>query len=128
MFTVTVKAGLKRDRKAQKRPEKDLPKPPSRIARQLALAYLVERLIEEGKIKNYAEAARRLGVTRARMAQITNLASLSTEIQEGILLGRAQTSERRLRSHQTNGLHAVCNLVTNNVVRPSRLGIVAPTR
>ncbi len=55
-FTVTVRAGLKKEKKARERLEKELPEPPSRIARQLALAYLVDRLMEQGKVKNYAEA------------------------------------------------------------------------
>jgi hypothetical protein len=94
-FTVKVKAGLKREKPEQ--PEKELLQPPSRIARQLALAHLVERMVDEGKIRNYAEAARRLGVTRARMSQILNLLTLPHAVQERILLGREHLSERRLR-------------------------------
>ena len=36
--------------------------PPTRLARQLALAHLVERLVESGKMESYSVAARRLGV------------------------------------------------------------------
>jgi hypothetical protein len=36
------------------------------------LAYHVERLIENGVLKDYAEAARPLGLTRARIIQISN--------------------------------------------------------
>ncbi len=97
-FTVTVKAGLKREKKAKERRKRELPQAPSRIARQLALAYLVERLIEAGKIKNYAEAAQKLGVTRARMTQIMNLISLRTETQNAILTGQLRLPERQFRS------------------------------
>ena len=100
-FTVKVKAGLKREKPEQ--PEKELPKPPTRIARQLALAYLVERMVDEGKIRNYAEAARTLAVTRARMSQILNLLTLPPAVQERILLGRKPLSERRLRGGGPDG-------------------------
>ena len=72
-------------------------KPPSRAARQLALAYHIERLVDDGAIKDYAEAARMLGVTRARMSQVMNLLVLSPEFQERILHGDGQATERRLR-------------------------------
>ena len=68
----------------------------TRIARMLALAYFVERQVETGVIKDYAEAARRLGISRARMSQIVNLINLSVSFQETILLG-AKVSERGLR-------------------------------
>ncbi len=69
---------------------------PTRIARQLALAYHVERLIESGALKDYADAARRLGITRARMTQIANLRWLACGVQERILAGE-RVSERGLR-------------------------------
>ena len=81
--------------------EKSTPSPsPSvpRIARQLALAHYIDRLVENGGIKDYAEVARRLGITRARMAQVTNLLNLSPQFQESILSGKLRISERRLRS------------------------------
>lgn len=96
-FTVTVKAGLKKEQETQKRTEKELPQPPARIARQLALAYLVERLIDQGKIRNYAEASRRLSVTRARLSQIANLINLPSETQNAILLGQIRDTESQLR-------------------------------
>ena len=42
----------------------------------LALAHYVERLVEEGAVRSYADAARQLGVSRARMSQILNLLNL----------------------------------------------------
>ena len=63
----------------------------------LALAYYIERLIEAGDIKNYSDAARKIGVTRTRMTQIRNLLNLSPRIQEAILLGKSTISERQLR-------------------------------
>ena len=37
---------------------------------------MLERLVEEGTIANYADAARQLGVTRARITQLINLPCL----------------------------------------------------
>ncbi len=69
----------------------------SRVARTLALAYHIERLLESGELEDYAEAARIFRVTRARMTQVMNLLSLSADIQESLLSGTLQASERRLR-------------------------------
>ena len=52
--------------------------------------------MEQGKLKNYAEAAGVLGVTRARMARIMSLLYLSPALQEAILDGRLVVSERQL--------------------------------
>jgi hypothetical protein len=70
----------------------------SRLARQLALAYHVERLIEAGVLRDYAQAARLLGVSRARLTQIVDLLGLPTAVQEGILAENVGGSERALRS------------------------------
>ena len=73
------------------------PQPVSRAARMLALAHHVERLVEAGELGGYAEAARVLGITRARVTQIMNLLLLAPEIQEAILTGRLRAGERSLR-------------------------------
>ena len=64
----------------------------------LALAYHVDDLVERGVLKSYADAADRLGITRARMSQVLQLMNLSAVIQEEILTGSIAPSERRLRS------------------------------
>ncbi len=64
----------------------------------LALAHYVERLVDEGSVKSYADAARQLGVSRARMSQIMNLLNLPPGVQEGLLLGDLHLSERRVRA------------------------------
>lgn len=71
---------------------------PSRIARQLALAYQVEQFVDEGSLKSYAEAAQRLGITRARMSQIVGLLLLPIEMQEAVLFGDVEVSERGMRA------------------------------
>ena len=63
----------------------------------LALAHHIERLIEVGELTDYAEAAQALGLTRARLTQITQLLQLAPEVQEQVLLGTLTWTERRLR-------------------------------
>jgi hypothetical protein len=56
-----------------------------RVARLLALAHRLERLVRTGVVKDYAEAARLGHVTRARVSQIMSLLYLAPDIQEMIL-------------------------------------------
>lgn len=44
---------------------------PARIARQLALAHALQRRVEAGEFADYADMARALGFTRARITQIS---------------------------------------------------------
>ena len=53
----------------------------------LALAHYIERQVEDNAIPDYAAAARALGLTRARITQITGLLLLAPEIQERVLDG-----------------------------------------
>ena len=69
----------------------------SRAARMLALAHHIDRLVNMEILKDYAHAARILGLTRARMAQVIKLLLLSPHLQESILSGKLQVSERQLR-------------------------------
>ena len=74
-----------------------------RVARMLALAHRIDEMIGTGELRNLADAARRLDLTRARVTQIANLLLLAPEIQEVILAlppvtnGRDPVSERTLR-------------------------------
>ena len=56
-----------------------------RIARLLALAHHLERLVVKGAVKDYAQLARLGNVSRARITQIMNLLLLAPDIQEAIL-------------------------------------------
>ena len=75
-----------------------------RVTRLLGLAHRIEGLIRTGEMKDWAEAARLIGVTRARMTQIANLLLLAPGIQEIILNllpvveGRDYVKEHNLRS------------------------------
>src|SRR5713101_1014372 len=83
-------------------PEKPSARVP-RVARLLALAHRIDGMIRLGELRDWAEAARLIGVTRARMTQIANLLLLAPGIQEALLDSRQVRggpnllSERELR-------------------------------
>lgn len=90
MTSIRFKAGLRRAK-----PEP--PKPPTRLARMIALAHLVDRWMECGVVRNYSEAAERLGITRARMSQLMNVLLLTPPEMERVLLGDDGRTERAMR-------------------------------
>jgi len=61
----------------------------------LALAHAVQARIENGEFKDYAEVARRNGLTRARLTQIMNLLLLAPDIQEEVLNMEAEVGRSR---------------------------------
>src|SRR5262245_41551203 len=65
----------------------------SRVARLIALAYTIGAKIRAGEIAALADAARRLGLTRARMTQIANLTRRAP-----VERGRDPVSERSPRT------------------------------
>jgi crotonobetainyl-CoA:carnitine CoA-transferase CaiB-like acyl-CoA transferase len=74
---------------------------PARIARQVALAHALRRRLERGEFADFADMARQLGFTRARVTQLMDLL-LAPEVQEEILFlelppGAQPVSERGLR-------------------------------
>ncbi len=92
---VRMAAGLARARRTRAASaDHDGPKPPTRAmasaerrARRLALAYVIERAIDDGRLRDYAHAARVLGVSRARVTQVMNLLLQPVAAQERILHG-----------------------------------------
>ena len=75
---------------------------PARVARQLALAHALQRRVDRGEFADYADLARGLGFTRARITQLMNLLLIATDIQEEILFlhvppGRQPITEHALR-------------------------------
>lgn len=72
-----------------------------RVSRLMALAIRMQQLVEDGV--TYAELARLVGVSRARLTQIMNLTLLAPDIQEALLFlptkrsGRDGITERQLR-------------------------------
>jgi hypothetical protein len=104
--TVTYTLEITRGRKGQKRvagppppPEQPAINPATvpRITRMLVLGYHFERLVREGKVRNYAEIARMTGLSRARVTQLANLSLLPVKTQTEILEGRDSPLERRIR-------------------------------
>jgi len=55
------------------------------VARVLALAHHWRGLIESGVVKNQAELARLVGVSRARVTQVMGLLTLAPDVQEALL-------------------------------------------
>lgn len=56
------------------------------VVKTLVLACQIDQAIAEGRAKDYAEVARQMGVTRARVSQIMKFRSLAPAIQEVLLL------------------------------------------
>lgn len=76
---------------------------PLRAARMLAMAHEIERLITEGAFADRADAARKLGFTRARISQLLDLTLLAPDLQERLLTmetaeGADPITEHRLRT------------------------------
>jgi len=78
-----------------------------RIARLLALAWHVERLVRSGTVSSYAVAARLGHVSRARMSQILSLLSLAPDLQEQLLF-----LQRPARGRQALTLRQVLTVAT----------------
>ena len=104
----TFKADFPRGRGCRRKSERTRNEPTAppaipRVARLLALAHHLEEQVRSGAVKDYAELASILGVTRARITQILNLLLLAPDIQEEIFLlppvskGRAPVAEHNLR-------------------------------
>jgi len=75
---------------------------PARVAQMLGLAHRIEEAIERGDYRDRADAARQLGITRARVTQLLDLLLLAPDIQEHIVFleavdGVEPLSERALR-------------------------------
>lgn len=73
-----------------------------RIARTLALAHVMQGMIDDGEVTDQAELARMIGFTRARVTQILDLTLLAPDIQDAILAADDKTAwpwpnERNLR-------------------------------
>jgi hypothetical protein len=56
-----------------------------RVARLMALALRLEKLVRSGQVANYSALASLGHVTRARVCQILNLIQLAPDIQEALL-------------------------------------------
>ena len=80
--------GRKRLRRAQEAPPSPPPERDPRVARVLALAHHWRGLIQQGVVRDQADLARLVGVSRARVTQVMRLLDLAPDIQEAVLDGR----------------------------------------
>ncbi len=76
---------------------------PAKVARMLALAHHLQRAIDTGLVADRAAAARKLGLTRARVTQLLDLLLLAPDLQLRVLQfeaveGVEPTTERALRA------------------------------
>jgi ParB-like chromosome segregation protein Spo0J len=62
---------------------------PARLAIMLAFAHKIQQAIDRGAVRDRAEVARRLGLTRARVTQHLDLTLLAPDIQEQILFAES---------------------------------------
>jgi hypothetical protein len=80
---------------------------PARVAVTLALAHTIQRAIDRGEIRDQAEAARRFGLTRARLSQIFDLTRLAPDLQKEILVLEAVDGREPLRERALRGVFRV---------------------
>ena len=97
MTAVTMKVSFRTARRREQPPPPPKPAGPTPIARRIALAHHIEALIEAGKLDDYADAARRFGLSRARLTQVADLALLAPDLQSAVLLGHVEPRDRHLR-------------------------------
>jgi len=83
--TFTLKTRQKREKapREDQRPLKSGNVP--RVSKLMALAIRMEKLVQRGEVRDYADLARLGYVTRARITQIMNLLHLTPDIQEDFL-------------------------------------------
>ena len=66
-------------------PPPDPVRRPARVAVMLALAHKIQDAIDRGTVRDRAEVARKLGLTRARVTQIMDLTLLDPRVQLDVL-------------------------------------------
>ncbi len=113
-MTITKRVQFNGAAKGRKRIEEATPKAEvtagrvPRISRLMALAIHMQRLIDDGVVRDYAELARLGHVSRARVTQIVNLTFLAPDIQEEILfLPRVEHGRDPIREHAVRLIAAV---------------------
>ena len=95
---IKVKVSFRTARRRTEPQPPPAPTGPTAIARRVALAHHIEALIERGELHDYADAARRFGLSRARITQVCDLALLAPDIQAAVLLGHVEPRDRHLRA------------------------------
>ena len=104
-LTVTCTVSFHRGESGRKRLKAGPSEPPPlvvpRIAKLMALALRLDRLVNDGTVESSADLARLGGVSYTRVTQILNLLHLAPDIQEELLFldesGAAGVNETNLR-------------------------------
>jgi hypothetical protein len=114
---------------AEPRPAKVPTARPARVAVMLAVAHKIVAAISTGRLHDQADAAERLGVTRARITQLLYLQQLAPDIQEHVLFleavdGIEPLTERNLRVVMRATAWAQQRLLLASVL-PSRRPLVS---
>jgi hypothetical protein len=94
----------------------------------LAVAHKIRRAIERGELRDQAEAARRLGLTRARLTQILDLTLLAPNLQEEILFLKVIGGVEPLRERALRGVVRVSQWAAQRAVDPPGRHIESPNR
>jgi hypothetical protein len=69
----------------------------SHAAKNLALAYRLQQLIDQGLVADFTAAARLLGVSQPRLTHLMSLLLLAPPIQDAILAGTVAPPDKKLR-------------------------------
>lgn len=96
-FTVS---GLKPRQRRRAKPSREH-RSVTTVVRSIVLAYQIEQAIRDGRARDYAEVAKQIGMTRARVSQIMRLLRLPPAIIDRLLLADPtcypRLTERQLR-------------------------------
>ena len=68
---------------------------PARIAVMIALAHKIQNAIDRCVVRDRAEVARRLGLTRARVTQLLDMTLLAPDLQRQFLVHNLQHGRKR---------------------------------
>ena len=111
---MTIKVRVTTGRDGRKRlsqagtcsPTDPAPERVPRVARLLALAHHWNELIRDGTVRDRADVARLVGVSRARVTQVMRLLDLAPAIQQAVLYGEidgpgAEQGLRRIAEEPT---------------------------
>jgi hypothetical protein len=96
-LTIEFRVPRRRDNR-RKRPV--APEPVPRIARLLALAHKWEGIVRRGEVRNCAEIARLMGLTRARVTQVCNLTLLDPCLLSTLIEARFSSLVTTRQLHQ----------------------------
>jgi hypothetical protein len=95
---MNIKARFDDEPKAKQPSHHSDAEPISAAARNLALAYKLDDLIDRGLVADYSAAARLLGVSQPRLTHLMSLRLLAPTIQEAIVLGTLSPPDKKLRA------------------------------